>query len=562
MVSSLAKYAIGLLPLLFVMPNIAGAVGFTFDDYNNGELHGQDGWLQDSGDTDRFTVSSSYVSSGKSVSIEGGSCSGNVCYASTSSSFTGDVFYVSAQFYADDLRDGEFIIGISENETQRPCFFGFSEVTTDKLVVMIDGLTTKSLGQPATSTWTSIGMKVDNTDDTCTLFYGDQSTTTSFNSGEAPISQFNTIEIRTIDNLSFNDTVFSIDNINVSNASSSQFNNCDSCTRIVDIISPEPEIVYFVTPDVSVEYYVNSADVIDTDNVFIEFVYNSVKSIAFAQTELTNYSGGREAQINIFDTSYFFNDIIDDLTATGTHNAYFHIYERIDSPWWKFWNSSFTKKTLAKQSYRFFMFDQTSAYEVAALYENEQQITNEQASICISDYLSYQCLREELDTAVNAFMYAPPIGYVTYLVRDILMATTTSTSSIGFVVSFPTTSPAYGKTLNLDISGALSNSIAELDNTVLPGQTGSVLVNLMEYWTWFLRIALGFYILKRVFDIYSLSVTYNPNGGEYQRSGSVRGIGRGSTGMGDRYTTDMSGGQKQRSGHSRIGHGIKIKSYD
>jgi len=37
-------------------------------------------------------------------------------------------------------------------------------------------------------------------------------------------------------------------------------------------------------------------------------------------------------------------------------------------------------------------------------------------------------------------------------------------------------------------------------------------------------MALGMWIVQQVFSMHQINLTYNPHGGEYQRSGHVRGI--------------------------------------
>lgn len=306
------------------------------------------------------------------------------------------------------------------------------------------------------------------------------------------------------------------------NSSYSGITQCTTCTRIVDIISPIEEEVYFITPDVSAEYYVNSDDVEDTDNVYIKFTYNSVKSIAYAQTEETNYSGGVEAKINQSNNSYFFNASINTLTATGTYNGTYQIVERVTPAWWQFWQTwDYQDKVLAEKNYRFFMYSETDAEEIARIYQNEQNRIYAESTACMDDYSSTDCLKERIDATLNALLYAPPLGYAYYLVNDILLATTTATSTLLIEVSFPSTSPAYGKTIDLDISGEIGNTVTFLENTPLPFNTGSVMDNLMDYWIWFLRIMLGFYILKRVLSMYDISLSYNPDAGNYQKRGDI-----------------------------------------
>jgi len=308
--------------------------------------------------------------------------------------------------------------------------------------------------------------------------------------------------------------------------------DCDTCTRIVDIISPLVEYVYFITPDVSFEYYVNSDDVTNPDNVYIEFYYNSVKSVAYAQSDATNYSGAVDEQINIFDSTYFFNSFISDLTATGTYSASVLIYERVDPPWWQFWTTAFTKKTLTKEDYRFHIYTETDAQEIAFLYEAEQAKIEQNITPCFDSYTSNECLKYRFEELANAVIYAPPLGYGAYLV-NMLISTTTSSTPIEMTLTFSSTSPAYGASLNLNASAGLEASIASLRAMDIPTMDNNPFDQFMLYWNRIWYILLAFYILRRIYGTFDI----NLGAGNYQKSGSINGVGsvhegsRGSTGL-------------------------------
>jgi len=494
-----------------------------FDTYTTGELSSVSSgvWRQTLAGDDWQVDSSIYYSSPNAVT-----CSGDCNYATTTVNI-GSIYSQIFQIYFTNLGYFDSFIGTTTNNSMYGAGVSYFGGGGGGYQFYVNGDSTTNnnytkTGQtqyryPPLNEWITIQIAYDIAGQEIQARWISSGTTSPWLTSTIT----RTSETYNVEGFYMTNGNEYIDDWNYSqySTSSTYSNQCLSCTRIVEIISPYPEEVYLIRPDISVEYYVNSSDVIDENNVYIEFVYDSVKSLVYAQTENTNYSGGLDSQISFFDESYYFNgSMSSDLSATGTYSAYFHIYERIDPPWWKFWDDSFTKKTLAKQSYRFFMFEETDALEVAALYEAEQQRVLQESSVCIDEFLSYACVREQVNNAVDSIMYAPPLGYVTYLVKDILFATTTATSTFNLVISFSSTSPAYGKTIDLDISSALSGSIAQLDSMPLAGQTGSLFDNIMAYWIWFLRIALGFYILKRVFSMYDFSIT---TGGNYQRSGDI-----------------------------------------
>lgn len=292
---------------------------------------------------------------------------------------------------------------------------------------------------------------------------------------------------------------------------------CVTCTRIVDIIAPTPEYVYFITPDASYEYYVNSADVINNNNVYIEFLYNSVKSVAYAQTDSTNYSGGIDENITIFDTSYFFNSAISELSATGTYAVSVQIYERIYPPWWQFWDNSFTKKTLTKEEYRFHIYSETDAQEIAQLYETEQAKIEQSITPCFDSYTSNDCLKSRFEELVNAVIYAPPLGYGSYLVH-MLISTTSSSTAIEMTLTFSSTSPAYGSSLNLDASTGLAEAIASIRAMDIPTMDNNPFDQFMIYWNRIWYILLAFYILRRIYGTFDI----NFSAGNYQKSGDIK----------------------------------------
>jgi len=283
---------------------------------------------------------------------------------------------------------------------------------------------------------------------------------------------------------------------------------CVGCTYIVSQIPNDRSIEPDTTVDFTAQYYINPNDVDDFANVYLRLVWKSTKvTSVFEDQQL--YSGGVEENAYASGLELLFQG---DFTsyATGTHYLSYDIYERIDPPLWKFWDTSFTEKQLAKDDGIFFIASETSLEELQALLEQSEA---EQAQLIASTYsdcnengiFSQTCFNEKISGAVDVMQRSRPIGYG-YRIYEILSATSSTSTSLTMAFTFPTTSPVAGTAISLPITSPVDDAIDFLNaNPDFPDAYEEAMV----YWDFFWYTILIFWILQQIFG--SFNIDFNSN---------------------------------------------------
>lgn len=301
---------------------------------------------------------------------------------------------------------------------------------------------------------------------------------------------------------------------------------CENCTYVRSFMPVDNSYVYSTTSiSTGATYKVRSADVVDQDNVYIRGVWKSIKH-DYTPYEQQLYQGGFDDQVLSYDSDEIFSALFDS-AATGTITLNYDIYERIynDSSWWEFWewgDESWTERVLARDVVTFYLYDITEAAEIASIKANffaEQQaiIESSQTECTINGQISVACLTYRIQQGIDAFLHAPPHGYA-YYIYETLTSTSTATTTLAISMTMPTSSPASGYSINLDVSGTIENSIDSLNNQYdVKGHYDRA----MELWDFFWYSVLIFWILSRVVKTFDFNFNYDVN--ERSQPSSSRG---------------------------------------
>jgi len=301
--------------------------------------------------------------------------------------------------------------------------------------------------------------------------------------------------------------------------------SCLTCTRVVSETPGSGDVLTSNQSGVYASVYLSSLDNANLANTFVRQTFFSIKAQgSYDGTDLVQIV---EQPLVIEDQEWqTFPYVIDFSSATGTWLGKTQILERIyTGSWWNpFDNDEYTEKILASsQTYRFHLFSETSLLEEQNLIE--QYRTNQETlisnDVCLNEgTLSLACFMVYVNPLLHDIKYAPPQGYA-FLLLDKLIATTTGTSTIGMLVSFPEGSPLRGHTLNLDTSAALSNSLVKLQNEDIETLPYGAVDTFMKYWNYLCYILFGLWIIKEIFGGISTNFEYNPNAGNYKKSGTL-----------------------------------------
>jgi len=497
------------LLLLLIVGFAIPAQAETFDDFTPGDLNGQNDWHTSQADTAQWQVSDNLVTSGYSLMIDDNNCSGNVCEATTTMPGVGDSYYVSASFYQDDLRDGDLVIYIRDVSYNYICGFGFQEEPNGNVQVTLQADNDKFLGQPATSTWTPMAIKIDTIASDCTLFYGDISTTSSITFNNTPQELF----IWASDALTFGDPVMGLDNITVSSISS-YTGECLTCTRITATDPYNDQLIatsssYFST----IDYYVAPSDYSE-GNTYISMELHPLIN-DYVETQDNDNQANLITSSGDSQTNFALS-----LTNAGTYKVFLNIYTLTTStPWYLPWRNDYTSTNLMQQYEFIFHAGSITTQADIDLAKAQAEARREQNPEGLSGKF-----KANLDEALNTFLYMPPIGYGTIIYNA--FATTTATTSISMTYTIAEGFPGEGLTLTLNASDAIANAISQIDSEVVATIDGSPFDEFMYYWQLLWYGALVIWIFKQVFGMFQIDITnetVQERPTNYQKRGTVKG---------------------------------------
>lgn len=267
-----------------------------------------------------------------------------------------------------------------------------------------------------------------------------------------------------------------------------------------------------------IETYITPDDIEENGSVItVQYDYRHALSVLGTSSSTPPTFRG----VDTITSSHFnyYQGVMSEAYATGTYYASIRIIKTTPPPWYVFFGNG-SVETLDLAEYEFYVNASTTLQEkidANQQWELEQTLTD--------DTTSFEQLNIWMQQALNALLYMPPIGYASHIV-DLLRATTTATSSIAITHTFPTNAPAglAGTVLTLDASTGLTDSIASIRAMDIDTIEGDPFEKFMYWWNLLWYMALVVWILQQIFSMFEIDLTYNSKGGEYQKSGNVRGI--------------------------------------
>lgn len=489
MYQTLGKIAI-LLPLLFIVGysgNVSAADWTeTFNSYSNGDLNGQGGWVQTG--SNLIQVVDGYLYNNKATTK---------IATSTYPTVTDSGVYT---WRLDDIRFGgpntgsptmSFRVMSNADTTNFYCRVNTSHAYDGQygLSLEVDGDTETSLFVPAFATTTpyDIYFTVNFNDSTCKaqLLQGTYSTTTAnvpFLSGvTGPVNHIGLV----IDGVSSSAYVY-LNGIYLSNYVEGSTTTCSDCTRIISTDPSTGESVPYSTSwDYYVDYYVSSDDYLDgSTKIKLNYQHalyypHLINGYSIAHEQFTSSVLDSLDNTAIFNFAYAY--------ATGTYNVNIEIYRTIDPPWWNFWSDP-TNETLATYNTSFYVDTPTSLTE----YQTAQQ--NAENNMVFINPADFPCDINDIKCMILDFssttLHGVPFGYATRI-YEILQATTSSSTDIGLAFTFPSTSPASGKSISLSATDAIDEAQSKI---------GTDFMNkLMSLWNLLWYTLLILWIIKQVF---------------------------------------------------------------
>jgi len=325
---------------------------------------------------------------------------------------------------------------------------------------------------------------------------------------------------------------FMQDIVEASESTGDWFSTCTDCSYIRPFLPMQNAYVYSTSSiEIDAWYKVRSSDLQNVDNVIkVEVLWESVKTPYIVDGAM-NYRGAIEQNLSTFNSEQLYSDVFS-AYATGTHNLSYKIIEEVQPPFWQFWNDTVTQRIIAQNTQSFNLYAVTDTIELQSLqseYEAIQQsFQDSQVSECsLNGVLSQACLEEKIDNGVFNITHTVPIGYATRII-EILSTSTATSAVIALDLAFPTSSPSHGKTLHLDISGTVQDSIDELNTQY--DVTGAY-DKAMTLWNLFWYSILIFWILKEILGTFAFDFSPDSKTSKGSESfGNDVDMGRGSRG--------------------------------
>lgn len=263
---------------------------------------------------------------------------------------------------------------------------------------------------------------------------------------------------------------------------------CSTCTRIISTDPGQETVATSTSRDYFVDYYVSPDDFIEGDTL-IEVSYQHALG---SQIMPSGYSIYTETfRSSVFNSGL--NTAIFNFARTyipGTYNVYIKIYTEVTPPWWKFWATDVRTDLVSYNTY-FHAATFTTAEEIE---ENNERITT---SYYFTNFGDPNSTASYLQGWTDRLLHGAPLGYATRI-YEIFSATTSTTSNLSITHNFPSTSPAFGKTITLDLSGASEFAIDYIGTERY--------ADFMYFWRFIWYTLLALWLLKEIFGTFNISL--------------------------------------------------------
>jgi len=281
--------------------------------------------------------------------------------------------------------------------------------------------------------------------------------------------------------------------------------NCSTCTRVVSIDPSPGEHLATSTAgqQVTVVYYVSDGLVSSDDYC------NQVFGIGVCTTKI---SVGVKSVVSSEIYTY-----VEEVSAGGEELSFFHFYDQINHSG-TYWIEVRIYNTYVGGSYVNALNEEV-LYYVSTFYIGTPNTPEEIAGYVAENGLTDRVERAEagslesgtlddpsfvsraFEDLTHEFLLFPPWGYITIFNETLQNGTSTAIGTMN--LSFATSSPAYGKTLSLPITGASEDGIQYLRDHGVTGDQGDSWDTAIYYWNLFWYIAFIIWLMRELFGLFS-----------------------------------------------------------
>jgi len=299
------------------------------------------------------------------------------------------------------------------------------------------------------------------------------------------------------------------------NDSSTTLTECTTCTRITSHDPEVGETVATSTNTINIGYYISEDDycssllcqsyikigvlepLSSTKMVYVgEVMRQGNNTFSHTFTDMGYATGTVTTEIEIFN----------DYTILPTNTKLLEVYK-----WYKV-----TANTEAE----------TQAYASTTRSNDwETQISIDEGSLDVGSTDNPNIISRVFVDTVNDFLRLPPWGYI-YVFNDTMQnPTATDIATTTLTHTFPAGMPAEGLSITLDVASGVSSTIAMIRQQTVSTIDGDPFDKFLEYWETIWYIIFALWVIRETVQAFrGVSIEYNPNAGNYQKRGFVRGV--------------------------------------
>jgi len=499
---SVAFLLFGFSVVMFFFPTVSFAdSSFTFDTYNNGDLNGQDTW---SGGTVLDVVSSGCVGSTGKCIFSDSSGSTNVDYTFSQSLNAEDsVIQVSGYLKLEAPSSGNSgTVGITVRDTVNSTVCAISlykNPTTNSFLFQINSSDSNDIAtstfSPTSLQWHYVAMQIDFDNGTC-LGTSDLGVIGIVDLSDPTYS--NVTKLRLNEGGSQTREKW-IDNVIVTTLTQTATTTSLSCITCTRLILTDPDVGEVLPSNTDgyfyyLEYYINDDD------------YCSIWCETFIEVAIQHATGTEKYFYNLAVNQAGLNNLthlFTQISDQGTYVAEIRLYNewifgsfRVDKIW---------------EFRKFYVGAETPQAAIDAMASTSRQNNWNNVDIIedgaedIGSQESGGVIALGLRDIVSEFAHLPPWGYVVIFNEIIQNGTSTALGTLS--ISFATASPAFGKTVDLNLTSGFADAIGIIRSEGVTGEFGDSFDTFLHWWEllwytvfaiWLISTILGFNLLSTV----------------------------------------------------------------
>jgi len=297
---------------------------------------------------------------------------------------------------------------------------------------------------------------------------------------------------------------YNIDDLSVysgdSNDTQGQTSACPTCTRIISTDPSMGEYIATTTTGymVNATYFVaNGAQTSSSENDFC----SGLSFLRICTTKIQiNVKRADSTQVYIYaeevpdDGEQYIQHFFEEINSAGTYWLEIRIYNEFVG------NDLLPSEEILYYISKFYVGTPTSQSALEAFWGttdiNARNELIEEGSIDPGDLTSPGLIPRLFSKTFDDFLHLPPWGYA--VVFNDTMQNGTSTALGTLTMSFPTSSVAYGKTLDLSLTDGFSTAIDDININGVTSEYGNQFATFLHYWNllWYIMFAL--WIAKEV----------------------------------------------------------------